>query len=187
MRSRRVAGQGEAALMKHFIAGVLTTLLVIFLSAFTLAKLGLIPSNADAQPGALERKFAHTALNAWLDRNRATQPNPVQPTDENLLEGMKIYKASCMECHGDPNGASAFGKSFYPSTPQLTTGKVPHDDDAVLFAEVSHGVRLTGMPSFTKMGMKDEDIWKVVVFVKKLASLPPAVDARWKAKEEPKS
>ena len=120
-------------------------------------------------------------MNNWLKHNSPAQANPFGPTDENLVAGMKLYKGSCAECHGDAKGASAFGRSFYPAAPQFTTGHVPHDDDAVLFTMVSRGIRLTGMPSFTKMGTKDEEIWKMVTFVKKLNDLPAPIAAQWKA------
>jgi mono/diheme cytochrome c family protein len=167
--------------MKLFFAGVFTTLLVLFLTAVVSAKLGLIPTNADAKPGRLERTFAHTAEDAWMERHKATQANPFPPTEENLRAGMKLFSTNCAGCHGDAKGASDFGKAFYPSTPQFTLGHVPHDEDGVLFNLVAHGIRLTGMPAFSKAGMKDEEIWKTILFVKHLNDLSAPVQSAWKA------
>jgi hypothetical protein len=35
------------------------------------------------------------------------------------------------------------------------------------------------MPSFTTT-LKDEDIWRIAMFLKQMDKLPPAVDAEWK-------
>jgi thiosulfate dehydrogenase len=35
------------------------------------------------------------------------------------------------------------------------------------------------MPSFSAT-LKDEDIWKIAMFLKQMDKLPPAVDAQWK-------
>ncbi len=164
---------------KGFVAGVLTTLVVLVAGAYVAASIGWIPANADAQPGALERKFAHTALNAWMDKNSPKQENPISLNDENLLSGLKLYRNNCGGCHGDKDVVSDFGRSFYPPTPQFSSHKVPHDPDAVLFTFAKRGVRLTGMPSFGGI-LKDEEIWKIILFIKHLPELPPAAAEQWK-------
>src|ERR1017187_1478970 len=167
--------ENKSTAIKAFVGGGVATLLALAVGAWGAASMGLIPANADAQPSGLERKFAHKALNAWLDRNTSKQDNPIALSDDNLLVGMKLYRANCQGCHGDQNGKSAFGAAFYPGTPQFTTGKAPHDADAILHTEVVHGVRLTGMPAFGNL-MKDDEIWQTVLFIKNLNSLPAAVD-----------
>ncbi|CAN0190363.1 unnamed protein product, partial [Phaeothamnion confervicola] len=164
--------------IRGILAGAVGTLLLLGGGAWGAAKMGLIPANADTSPGSLERRFAHTALDAWLDKNTPAQENPVALNDANLLEGMKIYKSNCMGCHGDKNGESAFGRAFYPPTPQFTKGKSPHDPDAVFHTLVVHGVRLTGMPAFGNL-LKDDEIWKTILFIKNLSKLPPAVESEW--------
>ena len=169
----------RGAILKGAFLGAFGTLAVLGGGAWGGANLGLIPANADAVPSAIERRFAQTALDAWLEKNTPPQENPMAVNDANLLAGMKLYKSNCMGCHGDKNGESAFGRAFYPPAPQLTKGKSPDDADAVLHTLVVHGVRLTGMPAFGGM-LKDDEIWKTVLFVKNLDKLPPAVETEWK-------
>ncbi len=164
---------------KGFGIGVLVTLLGLGAGAYGAASLGWIPANADAQPGGLERKFAHTALDAWMEKNSPSQENPVAVTDENLLAGLKLYRNNCAGCHGDKDVVSQFGRSFYPPTPQFSTQKTPGDPDAVLFTFAKRGVRLTGMPAFGGM-LNDDEIWKTVLFIKHLRELPPAVAEQWR-------
>jgi mono/diheme cytochrome c family protein len=169
----------RGAVLKGFIGGAICTLVILAGGAWGAAKTGMIPGNADTKPGALESRFAHTALDAWLKKNTLAQENPVALNDANLLEGMKLYKSNCMGCHGDKNGESAFGRAFYPPTPQFTKGRSPDDPDAIFHTLVVHGVRLTGMPAFGGL-LKDDEIWKTILFVKNLSTLPPAVQAEWK-------
>ena len=164
---------------KGFLAGVLLTFGSLAAGAYGAACLGWIPANADEKPGALERKFAHTALDAWMEKNSPRQDNPVAATDENLLAGLKLYRNNCAGCHGDKDVVAEFGRAFYPPAPQFSTQKTPRDADAVLFTFAKRGVRLTGMPAFGGM-MKDEEIWTTVLFIKHLRELPPAVAEEWK-------
>jgi mono/diheme cytochrome c family protein len=66
---------------------------------------------------------------------------------------------------------------FSPPVPQLIN-KIPHDDDAWLFWVTKHGVRMTGMPSWSSV-MSDEEMWKVVAFIKHSDKLPPETQAAW--------
>lgn len=164
---------------KGFVAGIAVTLAGLGVGAYGAASMGWIPANADAQPGSLERKFAHTALDAWMEKNSPRQENPVVLNEQNLLEGLKLYRNNCAGCHGDKDVVSDFGRSFYPPTPQFSSQKTPRDPDAVLFTFAQRGVRLTGMPAFGKL-LKEEEIWKTVLFIKHLRELPPAVAEQWK-------
>lgn len=164
---------------KGFVGGVALTLAGLGVGTYGAASLGWIPANADAQPGGLERKFAQTALDAWIEKNSPHQENPVPLTEANLLAGLKLYRNNCAGCHGDKDVVSDFGRAFYPPAPQFSTQRAPRDPDPVLFTFAKRGVRLTGMPSFGGM-MKEEEIWTTVLFIKHLRELPPAVAKEWK-------
>jgi mono/diheme cytochrome c family protein len=56
---------------------------------------------------------------------------------------------------------------------------VEDDAEAALFWIVKHGIRSTAMPSFTTT-LQDEEIWKIVMFLKQMDKLPPTVDPEWK-------
>jgi len=73
---------------------------------------------------------------------------------------------------------------FNPPAPQLVN-VVPEVDDAWLFWVTKHGVRMTAMPSWSGV-MSDNDIWKVVAFLKQSDKLPPEAQAAWqKTASEP--
>ena len=87
--------------MRNFILGVMITLLLLFLGGLAIATLGLLPTNADSTPPKMERRIAMSALDASMERHAPRVTNPVPPTDDNLIDGMKIYTMNCAGCHGN--------------------------------------------------------------------------------------
>ena len=68
---------------------------------------------------------------------------------------------------------------FNPPAPQLIN-RIPHDPDDWLFWVTKHGVRMTGMPAWNGI-MSDEEMWKVIAFIKHSDKLPPETKAAWQA------
>ena len=165
--------------MRNFIVGVIVTLLVLVLGGLAAASFGLIPTNADATPPSLERRIAMSALDASMERHAPRVTNPVPPTDENLIDGMKIYTMNCSLCHGTlDNKPSSLEKSFYPPAPQIILDPLD-DPEWHIFYAVRTGVRYTGMPSWSK-ALSEQDIWKVTAFLSRIQKLPPKVQEYWK-------
>ena len=166
--------------MRGFLSGVIVTLLALAGGAYAAISFGWFPLGADNPPGWLERRLAHIATHSYLDKNAPKQENPFQPTPANLIEGARIYEARCAVCHG--GGAtreSPLHNRFSPSAPQLVT-RVPHDPDAEFWLITKHGFRLTGMPAWDGI-LSDDEIWKVVGFIKHSDKLPPEVQVAWRA------
>src|ERR1700687_1438149 len=106
--------------MRNFILGVIVTLLLLLLGGLAIATLGFLPTNADSTPPKIERHFAMSAMDASMERHAPRVTSPVPPTDENLIDGMKIYTMNCAGCHGGlDNKPSPLARSFYPPPPQL--------------------------------------------------------------------
>jgi len=58
------------------------------------------------------------ALEAAVDRRAPETQNPVQPTDANLVAGMKIYQSNCTSCYGDIQHSHAvLGNALFPRAP----------------------------------------------------------------------
>jgi mono/diheme cytochrome c family protein len=142
-------------------------------------RFGFVDPRADAQPGSLETKLAMPALDASVDRRTPNTKNPIQPTDENLLGGMKIYQANCSGCHGDISHPHLeFGDAFYPRAPQFVED-APDMTENQNFFIIQHGVRLSGMPAW-KTSLKDSEVWQVTTFLSHMDKLPPRVLDAWK-------
>jgi thiosulfate dehydrogenase len=160
--------------MRFFILGIVVTIVVAFVIALVIAQFGLMPTNADATPSTFETKIASNALDASMERHAPRLKNPVPVTDENLIDGIKIYSMNCALCHGDLDyKPSALEHSLYPPPPQVVLD--PMDDpEWHLHYAISTGVRYTGMPAWGK-ALSDQDIWKVTAFLSRVDKLPPAV------------
>ena len=166
---------------KGVVFGVALTLATALLGAYALVRSGLIPANADAEPGRFEVWMASTSLDATLRREAPKGQNPVPLTDKNLLAGVHLYAQNCAVCHGSANSASSpspIAKGLYPKPPQLATDGVEDDPEGASFWKIKHGVRLTGMPSFG-YSLSDQDIWTLALFLKNMDKLPPAVQEAW--------
>lgn len=165
--------------MRNFIVGVIVTLLLLGLGGLAIAMLGLLPTNADSSPPRIERRIAMTAMDASMERHAPRVTNPVPPTDDNLIDGMKIYTMNCASCHGGLDSKpSVLQKSFYPPPPQLIM--YPLDDpEWHIYYAVRTGIRYTGMPAWNK-ALSDEEMWKVTAFLSRIEKLPPAVQDYWK-------
>src|SRR5271167_5176032 len=101
--------------MRNFILGIVITILVWLIGGLGVALLGFVPTNANTAPPKLEKQIAMSALDAAMERHGPRVNNPVPPTDENLIAGLKIYTMNCAGCHGGiDRQPSVFGKSFYP-------------------------------------------------------------------------
>ncbi len=168
-------------MFKGFVIGVLATIVAAAACGYVVLRLGLVPANADATPGALEEWAAGTSLNATLAREAPAEPNPVQSTEASLVAGINLYSRHCAICHGTAKGAasaSPVAKGEYPAPPQLATDGVEDDPEVYSFWKIKHGIRWTGMPSW-KDTLSDQEIWTLALFLKHMDKLPPAAEAAW--------
>jgi len=165
--------------MRGFILGIIATLVVIAAVISIVVSFGLLPTNADAVPPNWESRIADSALDASMDRHAPRVNNPLPPTDENLIDGMKVYTMNCAVCHGTlDNKPSQLEKSLYPPPPQLILDPLD-DPEWHTYYSIRTGVRYSGMPAWNK-ALSDEDIWKVTAFLSRVQKLPPKVQEYWK-------
>ncbi len=165
--------------MRNFILGVVVTLLLLLLGGLAIAMLGFLPTNADSAPPKMERRIAMSAMDASMERHAPRLTNPVPPTDENLIDGMKIYtmNCACVMAASTTNPVRSSG-SFYPPPPQLIIHPLDDPEWHIYYA-VRTGIRYTGMPAWNK-ALSDQDMWKVTAFLSRIEKLPPPVQDYWK-------
>jgi thiosulfate dehydrogenase len=168
-------------MLRAFLLGVVLTILAAAGGGYAVLRAGLIPANADANPGWLETWAAGISLDATLAREAPKDPNPVPLTDANLIAGIDLYGQHCAICHGTAKGdasATPIAKGEYPAPPQLATNGVEDDPEGYSFWIIKHGIRWTGMPSWAGT-LNEEQIWTVALFLKHMDKLPPAAQQAW--------
>ena len=159
--------------MVRFLLGFVTAVVVVLLGLFCYVRFGFVDPRADTEVGMLESKVAMPALDASVDRRAPDARNPIQPTDDNLIAGMKVYQTDCAGCHGDINHAhSPFGDAFYPRAPQFGED-APDMPENQNFYIIEHGIRWSGMPAWDKT-LNDTQMWQLVTFLSNIEKLPPA-------------
>ncbi|MGD0968717.1 MAG: c-type cytochrome [Candidatus Aquilonibacter sp.] len=173
-------------MLKGFIAGVLATIVLELLVAYVGITQGvLIPANADVQSSKMERWAASRSLSATIRREMPTEANPIAATDVNYLAAIKLYGENCSVCHGVPGERStAIAIGLYQHAPQLARHGVEDDPDGETYWKIKHGIRMTGMPSFTKT-LSEEQIWTLALFLKHMDKLPPGPERAWKSLRVP--
>jgi len=106
--------------------------------------------------------MATGALLAQQPQVSDTVMNPLANNPTAAAEGERIYNGTCQTCHG-ANGAGDAGRGG----PALNlTGLKQGDGDADLFRTIRQGVPGTQMPPFK--GLRDEQVWQVVSYIRTL-------------------
>jgi putative heme-binding domain-containing protein len=84
-------------------------------------------------------------------------------TPEGIEQGMALFQSRCTYCHG-AHGEGGRG-------PDLTSGSYSHGStNEALYSAVRNGISGTEMPA---VGFNDDDSWKVVAYLRKIASAGP--------------
>ena len=128
---------------------------------------------ADRQPNRVESFVARHLVQLSIPSHLASQTNPVAGDPEAWRTAADNYKGRCAVCHAaDGRGGSPVGPNLYPPVPDLASAEIQQFSDGQLFAIIRHGVSWTGMPAF-RSTLGDEDIWRLVAFVRQLPKLTP--------------
>ena len=96
--------------------------------------------------------------------------------------GAKAFsERGCVNCHGAPGvNWAKWSEGLRPDPPDLTK-VVKEREPRELFWVVKNGINMTGMPSFARIEMPDQEIWSVVAFLKKLPTVTPENFKAWTA------
>jgi mono/diheme cytochrome c family protein len=169
--------------MGKFLAGLVLGMLLVPAIFLIFALTGRLSIAANFAPPAWERTLAWMALQKSIARQAPEQKNPVAPTEENLLAGMKLFRDGCEGCHGGGLKKSRWGsEEFYPRVPQFGF-EPPEISEAQIFWVAKNGIRYSGMGGNpAEGGYSDEQMWKLATFLSHLKSLPPRVAAEWQKK-----
>ncbi len=159
--------------MKNFLLGILTGALLIIVCGYIYVALGLAEVRGDLAPSSFESRLMTQAVHASAHREAPEQPNPIAPTDENLIAGGKLFKAGCAGCHGEFGSSQDDGDTLFPPVPQLHKVGTRYTE-AQIFWIAKHGIRRTGMFANGKWN-SDKDLWTMASYIKRVQDLPPAV------------
>ena len=165
--------------MRNLLLGVILTLAGLVAGLLIAAQFGYLPTRANVTPPRFESHLAMNALDASMERHAPRVTNPLPATDDNLIDGMKIYNQNCAVCHGTMDyKPSLLQHSMYPPPPQLLLDPVDDPEWHIYYA-VRTGVRYSGMPAWER-ALNEQDMWKVTAFLARVGKLSPGVQLYWK-------
>ena len=164
--------------LRWFVVGVAGTLVVLVFGGYIFVRAGGVPMETTSRPLPLEETVARTALRARIG-NAAEQKNPLAPDDTSMLGGLTVFKQNCAICHSIPGQPrSAISKGMFPTPPQFFEKRdmdlVVNSPEGVTYWEVTHGIRLSGMPGFEGT-LSDIERWQVTTLLAHADKLSPAV------------
>jgi mono/diheme cytochrome c family protein len=97
--------------------------------------------------------------------------SPVNLDDPKIIRAgaRKFAELACANCHGAPGvNYQKYAEGMNPGPPDLAKEEIPAVPGQIFWV-VKNGIRMTGMPSFAEAA-KDDEIWSIVAFVRKLHS-----------------
>ena len=160
-----------------FIVGLVLGLLVVPFGAYLYFTGGSAPVATTDSDMPFENFFAHKALNARIAKDMP-KTVPIQPTEADYLAGAELYKQHCAVCHGLPLAPkTAIATGMYPRPPQLFQGKgVTDDEPGETYWKIFNGIRLTGMPGFSK-SLSETQMWQMALLLANADKLPASAKA----------
>ena len=153
-------------------------LLFLVLAAAVVAIAGAVVAihhgfSARDQPSTLETYVARTARSLAVPSSAKNEKNPFPPSPELLDEARAHFADHCAICHANNgSGNTEIGRNLYPKAPDMRLPQTQNLTDAELYYTIHNGIRLTGMPAWGG-DVKDEDSWKLVLFIRHLPRLTP--------------
>jgi mono/diheme cytochrome c family protein len=137
--------------------------------------------SARDNPSVVETYIAKTARRLSVPASERDAKNPFAPTAEVLNEARAHFADHCATCHGnDGSGKTQIGQNLYPKTPDMRLPDTQSLTDGEIYYVIHNGIRLTGMPAWGTEE-KDEESWKLVLFIRHLPRLTPAEEREMEA------
>ena len=144
---------------RNYFFGILTTILALSAVAYGTIASGAINPGADEPIPEVEHWASQTSLRAFLKANVPKKTSPLPESDQNLVEGAKLYLNNCAECHGYADGKrSLTAAGLYKRPPVFVNEDWSTTDENLIYWFIDHGVRFTGMPSYRRRLAKTRNL-----------------------------
>jgi mono/diheme cytochrome c family protein len=136
------------------------------------------------QRGYFDLALVHIR-DASIDRHAGATPPFALDDPATIRAGAREFAHNrCSDCHGAPGvERDAFTKGMNPHPPNLKAAS--GDPPTQVFWVVQNGIRMTAMPSFAKVGLSNDQMWRIVAYIKKFPKISPAEYKAWTAPAAP--
>jgi mono/diheme cytochrome c family protein len=160
-----------------FVAGLVLGIILVPVMVYFYFAGGSAPVATTDADMPFEAMLARKAQHARIDKEMP-KTVPIPANEANYLAGAELYKQHCAVCHGVPlTPKTAIATGMYPHPPQLLEGKgVTDDEPGETYWKIYNGLRLTGMPGFSK-SLNETQMWQMSLLLAHADKLPPSVKA----------
>ena len=156
----------------RFVWGFVTAVVIAVLLGLAITYSGAYNVAADVPDPAIMRWLLSTNMQRSVVRHAQSVSAPAQLSEQQVRNGIAIYKETCIYCHGAPGqDPGDIGKGLNPEPPYLPD-TVARWSSAQLFWIIKNGIKMTGMASYGAVH-KDDAIWSLVAFVQRLPNMTP--------------
>src|SRR5437016_332023 len=151
----------------RFIWGFIAALIVLAVGALGVTYAGAYNVAANVPDAGIVKWLLSTNMQRSVMSHAQPISAPAQLTDQQARDGLRIYKDTCIYCHGAPGkDPGDIGKGLNPEPPYLPD-TVARWSSAQLFWIIKNGIKMTGMASYGAVH-KDDEIWSLDAFVQRL-------------------
>ncbi len=140
--------------------------ILLFLSASVGCEYGRMYDQPNPRPTTIvQQKVPENIVKSTIKhKENIYKSNPFQLTDINLKSGKKVYRQFCYHCHGaDYKGNTPVGYGFPVPPTDLNLEAIRTKSDSSLYTHIYYGGKYS--PALGAY-MSDEEIWKVILFIK---------------------
>ncbi len=155
-----------------FVIGLVVGLLLFPIGTYLYFASGRAPVATTDSDMPFEASLAHKALDARIGKDMPKNV-PIQANEATYVAGAELYKQHCAVCHGLPLAPkTAIAGGMYPQPPRLLEGTgVTDDAPGKTYWKISNGLRLTGMPGFSK-SLSETQMWQIALLAANADKLP---------------
>ena len=117
-------------------------------------------------------------------RHNVTRPTPfLSPRKFSPKRALTLRTIAPFVNGNDGRGKTQIGQNLYPKAPDMRLPQTQNLTDGEIYYTIHNGIRLTGMPAWGRdvTDVKDEDSWKLVLFIRHLPQLTPAEEGEMEA------
>ena len=155
------------------VLALVLLLLVVGLALEVYAKVWQSGLSTRDNPSWAEVELARTMRRLATPRRAKAAKNPFTASPDLLIEARRHFADHCSNCHAnDGSGSTEMGRNLFPRAPDLRLPATQQLTDGEIYNVIHDGVRLTGMPAWGDPS-KDDDSWKLVLFIRHLPALTP--------------
>jgi mono/diheme cytochrome c family protein len=156
--------------MRTIIATLAVVSALVVLGGLAFIVSGSYQIEADAPHWEVTNWLLQTVRDHSIKAHAAGIEAPPRLNDPAKLQiGVEHFAAHCAVCHGAPGVPKGdIARGLSPQPPDLARAS-EHYTPAELFWILKHGIKMTGMPSWTDHS--DEELWATVSFIEKLPGM----------------